>query len=107
MAESTSASARKGDLVQVHILVLPPGARAANLPEATRAVPYEGWVKGYLKETSAEIGGRVHIESMIGRELEGTLVEINPGYDHDFGEPQPDLNQVGPESWRRLRGEGR
>ncbi len=98
--------AQKGDLVQVHFVILEPGDRAENLPETTRSVPYEGWVKGYLLEEQAEIGQVVRIESFIGRELKGTLSDINPIYDHNFGEPQPELNFIGKEAWKKIKGEG-
>lgn len=98
--------ARKGDLVQVHVVVLAPGERASTLPEVTRTVPYEGWVKGFLLDEGAEIGESVKIESFIGRELSGILTEINPIYDHDFGEPQPTLNMVGRNAWDKLQEKG-
>ncbi len=105
MPESTKASkARKGDLVLIHLVVLDPAQRAENLPEVTRAVPYEGWIKGFLLDEDAEIGDKVRIESWIGRELAGILTEINPVYDHGFGEPQPELNAIGPEAWKELQG---
>ncbi len=99
MAETT---ARKGDLVQIHMTILAPEDRPVTLPEATRRVPYEGWIKGYLLDDEAEIGQTVRIESFIGRELSGTLVNINPTYNHNFGEPQPALDAIGPEAWKRL-----
>jgi hypothetical protein len=105
MAESKgTVRAKKGDLVQVHIVVLEPSERAENLPQATRAVPYEGWIKGFLLEGQAEIGQTVCIETLIGREVSGTLSAINPVYNHNFGEPQPELNLVGPEAWKKLEG---
>ncbi len=99
---SHPAIAHKGDLVQIHIVVLQPGERAANLPDATRAVPYEGWIKGFLVEDSAVIGQTVRISSLIGREIIGVLSDINPVYNHNFGEPQPTLDKIGVESWARL-----
>ncbi len=99
-----TVKARKGDLVLIHLVVLEPAQRAENLPEVTRAVPYEGWIKGFLLEKDANIGDKVRIESLIGRELSGVLTEINPVYDHGFGEPQPELNAIGPEAWKELQG---
>ena len=59
MAEAGSSTARKGDLVRVHVTVLEPGERAENLPESTRRVPYEGWIKGYLLDDEARPGDPV------------------------------------------------
>lgn len=100
-------TARRGDLVLIHKIILEPGERADNLPEVTRKVPYECWIKGFLQDDFAEVGREVHIKSFIGRELCGTLVEINPVYDHNFGEPQPELNLIGINAWKKLQeGEG-
>jgi len=101
-----TARARKGELVLIHIVVLQPGARAANLPEATRSASYEGWVKGFLLEDQAVIGETVRIKSFIGREITGALAEINPSYDHNFGEPQPALSRLGLEAWEKLESRG-
>jgi hypothetical protein len=97
--------AQKGDLVQIHVVVLEPGKRSENLPEATRGVPYEGWLKGFLLEEQAQIGQTVRIETFIGRQLSGILTEINPVYEHNFGKPQPELNFIGKEAWKILDGE--
>lgn len=98
--------AKRGDLVQIHVVILAPGERASTLPEATRIVPYEGWVKGFLLDEEAEIGVVVKIESFIGRGLYGILTDINPIYDHNFGEPQPTLNMVGKKAWGILHERG-
>ncbi len=106
MADLTRADAKKGDLVQIHIVVLQPGQRADNLPPATRSVPYEGWVKGYLLEEEAAVGEQVRVETLIGREVTGTLYAIEPIYDHNFGKPQPALSTAGPDAHKILRDKG-
>ncbi len=40
-------SAKKGDWVQIHQIVLKPEERAPQVPEDTKKVPLEFWVKGY------------------------------------------------------------
>jgi len=97
-------SANKGDLVQVHFVALEPAERAGHLPAATRAVPYEGWIKGFLLEDRAEMGQEVRIRTLIGREVAGTLAAINPRYEHGFGDPQPELESIGLEAWNLLEG---
>ncbi len=105
MSERKEAdTARKGDLVQIHLVVLLPEERAENLPSATRSVPYEGWIKGFLLDEQAKLGEEVRIETLIGRTVSGTLSAVNPIYDHNFGEQQPELNGVGPQAWRLLHG---
>jgi hypothetical protein len=100
-------TAKSGDLVQIHIMVLDPTERSKNLPEETKKVPYEGWVKGFLVDKEAAIGDLVTISTLIGREIQGKLDSINPKYQHDFGEPQPELLMIGKTArlqlaeWRR------
>lgn len=43
----------------------------------------------------AKIGDKVEIETYIGRKVEGTLIEVNPYYDHDFGKCVPELLYIG------------
>jgi len=99
-------TAKKGDLVVIHNIILEPGERAENLPEVTQKVPYECWIKGFLLDDERQIGQQARIESFIGREITGTLTETNPVYDHNFGEPQPELNLVGLNAWKKLESEG-
>jgi hypothetical protein len=88
-------NAFKGDLVQIHRVILTPEQRPEDIPECTKKVSYEAWIKGFLLEDEAMIGDIVRIETFIGRQLSGTLVEVNPEYTHHFGKPQPTLLAVG------------
>ncbi len=90
-----SKPALRGDLVQVHKVVLTPEQRPLDIPECTKRVPYEAWIKGFLLDDEARIGDTVRIETFIGRQLSGTLAEVNPTYTHHFGKPQPTLLSVG------------
>ncbi len=95
--------ARRGDLVQIHRVILEPSMRPENLPPETKAVPYECWIKGFLLEAEADFGDQVRVESFIGRELKGTLAALNPVYDHNFGRPRRELLSIGSELRRRLK----
>lgn len=90
-------TAAKGDLVQIHKVILTPEQRPEGLPESTKAVPYEAWIKGFLLDEKAKVGDAVRIETFIGRELSGTLVEVNPVYGHNFGKPRLELLRIGME----------
>jgi hypothetical protein len=90
----------KGQWVEIHQIVLKSEEREANIPEDTKKVPLELWVKGYLN-SDANIGDLVYITTVTGRILKGELVSINPRYTHDFGEFVPELKSVGL-SLRRL-----
>ena len=86
--------AKKNDWVQIHIDVLKPEERAANIPEDTRHVPLEMWVKGHLTNDSAELGDTVTVRTKTGREVTGTLCAVNPSFKHTFGDYVPELDEI-------------
>lgn len=86
---------QKGTWVRIHRIVLNPEERAENLPEDTARVPLESWTKGFLFE-DCETGEAASIKTLTGRIVSGTLVKVNPGYDHGFGEEFiPELLYIG------------
>ncbi|AFG36039.1 2-amino-4-oxopentanoate thiolase subunit OrtA [Fervidobacterium pennivorans subsp. shakshaketiis] len=87
--------AKKGDWVQIQVTILHPEERAPQVPEDTKKVPLEMRVKGFLQDEVAEIGATVTIKTMTGRLVTGKLVAVNPKYEHDFGEPVPELITIG------------
>jgi len=95
----------KGQLVEVHVVVLKPEERQADLPEETRKVPLEAWIKG-MALSVAEIGQEVEIETASGRRIKGTLTEIVPGYAHTYGPLVHELEPVGRELRAMLKGGG-
>lgn len=82
--------AKKNDWVLIHRNILDPAGRAAAVPDDTRAVPLEMWVKGHLQQ-DAEMGEEVTVITRTGRTEHGRLLEVNPYYKHDFGEFVPEL----------------
>lgn len=97
--------AKKGSWVKVHDIVLEPKDRASNLPEDTKKVPLEMWTKGFLLE-DGEIGEKVEIKTITGRLVKGTLIEVNPHHDHDFGKFVPEILQIGLDLKEALWGGG-
>lgn len=96
----------KGTWVRIHSIVLEPEERTGKLPEDTKKVPLEMWVKGFLKEEAA-IGDEVTIQTITGREETGTLVEVEPVYEHGFGDIYiPEILQIGLQARAIMRGEG-
>jgi hypothetical protein len=85
----------KGQWVNIHRCIFTSEQRAPQVPEDTKKVPLEMWVKGFLLDDEAEIGESVKIKTITGREESGDLFEINPTYRHSFGEFVPELLQVG------------
>ena len=81
---------KKGEWVRIHKVILQPSERAPQVPEDTKQVPLEMWDKGFLQE-DAKIGDEVTIETVTGRMETGTLIEVNPYYEHDFGKFVPEL----------------
>ncbi|MEL7646916.1 MAG: 2-amino-4-oxopentanoate thiolase subunit OrtA [Sedimentibacter sp.] len=84
---------KKGEWVLIHRNVLEPTQRAPQVPDDTKQVPLELWVKGYLQE-DANIGDEVTVLTRTKREERGTLLEANPYYKHDFGKFVPELLRV-------------
>ena len=96
----------KGSWVEIHNVVLEAGERAPQDPEETQRVPLEMRVKGFLLMPAA-IGEAADIETLSGRHLRGTLVEVNPAYTHSFGAPIAELASIGGEVRALLRAKGR
>jgi hypothetical protein len=82
--------AEKGTYVLIHRIILEPAERAPQVPDDTKLVPMEMWVKGYL-QADATIGEPVEIITRTGRKEVGTLQEVNPYYKHDYGTFVPEL----------------
>jgi hypothetical protein len=81
---------KKGEWVRIHKTILEPSERAPQVPEDTKKVPLEMWDKGFL-QADANIGDEVTIETVTGRQESGTLIEVNPYYEHDYGKFVPEL----------------
>jgi hypothetical protein len=86
----------QGTWVEIEQVILKPEQRAPTLPEDTKNTPYVLRVSGFLVEAS-ELGQQAEIRTRIGRKLSGTLITINPGYSHSFGETVPELLTIGTE----------
>lgn len=99
------ADARRGDCVQIHRVVLEAGKRAPQVPVETMRVPLEMKAKGFLQEEQAMIGQQVTITTLAGRQLQGELIAVNPGYQVDYGSPQPEMLTIAGELRAIVRGE--
>ena len=86
--------AKKNDYVRIHRVVLEPEERTGKLPEDTKKVPLEMWVKGRLVNDSAEIGDEVTVTTAVGRTEHGTLIEVNPCYELNYGSFVPEILQI-------------
>lgn len=79
--------------MQIHQIVLKTEERAPQVPEDTKKVPLELWVKGVAQE-DAKIGSMVEIITATGRKTKGELTVVNPRYVHDYGDFVPELLKV-------------
>jgi hypothetical protein len=103
MPDAPPRPVRTGTWVEVHRVVLRAGERAPQVPPDTQRVPLELLARGWL-DAPAELGDEVTVTTATGRHVPGTLVAVEPGYDHTFGPPVPELLAVGREL-RALLGE--
>lgn len=85
--------AAAGARASVRIRVLEPSDRASSLPEDTATLPYEVVVRGLLIRP-ASVGEQATVRTAVGREVTGTLDEIEPADAHGFGRPVPALVAV-------------
>lgn len=92
--------AKKNDYVRVHRAVLQAVERTGKLPEDTKNVPLEMWVKGFLQDEEAKLGDTVTIKTVVGRLETGVLMEENPCYTLNYGEYVPEIMEID----RQLRG---
>ncbi len=86
--------AKKGDWVRIHKVILAADERTAKLPDDTKKVDFEMWVKGTLQNETAEIGDDVTIITAVGREEVGQLLEVDPYYTHSYGKFVPEIVEI-------------
>ena len=84
---------KKGDWATIHAIVLTKEERVPQVPADTKEVPLETWVKGYL-QGDAEIGSDASVQTVTGRIATGNLVEVNPTYQHSFGNFIPEILEI-------------
>ena len=85
---------QKGTWVKIEQQVLDNTQRAPQLPEDTKKVPFIMWTKGFLVE-NAEMKGKATVETLTGRQVTGTVMEVEPSYDHNYGSFIPELIRIG------------
>lgn len=85
---------KKGDWVKIHRVILTSEERAPQVPDDTKKVPLEMWVKGYA-QVDANLGDEITVKTITGRMENGNVVEVNPTFAHSFGNFVPELLQIG------------
>lgn len=84
---------KKNTWVQIHKVILSPNERAVNLPDDSKLVPLEMWVKGFLQEPTI-LGEKGVIKTLSGRIEEGIVVAINPSFMHNYGDFVPEIIKI-------------
>lgn len=87
-------NAKKGDWVLIHNIVFKPSQRAPQVPEDTKKVPLEMWVRGFVT-TDSKVGDEVEVKTLTGRLVKGKMIEVAPSYPHTFGEHVPEIMEIG------------
>lgn len=95
--------AKCNDWVIIHNIVLTPKQRAPQVPDDTKKVPLEMWIKGFI-QSDGNIGDLVEVKTITGRFVKGNLVQVNPYYTHDYGKCIPELLQIGIQAKKILFG---
>ncbi|MGM0606975.1 MAG: 2-amino-4-oxopentanoate thiolase subunit OrtA [Candidatus Muiribacteriota bacterium] len=89
--------------VKIQKVILKSEQRTSKIPEDTLECDYIMHVNGYL-EKEADLGEEVEIETAVGRKVKGKLIQINPAFKHDFGQPVEELMHIGKLCKKELKG---
>jgi hypothetical protein len=92
---------RAGTWVEVQQVVLPAGSRAPNVPDDTSRVDFVARIRGFLLADSA-LGREATVRTLADREVTGRLTAVNPRNPADFGDPVPELLELGLRARRAL-----
>ena len=95
-----------GTWVELERVILRPGERAPNIPADTASVPFAARVRGFLV-APARMGATAEVRTQAERVVAGRLRAVLPRNPADFGDPSPELLQVGKEMKRRLESDQR
>lgn len=93
----------KGEWVRIHRVILKPDERAPQVPDDTKKVPLEMWVKGELLQ-NAEYGETCEVITASGRRETGVLLKGGLSFEHSFGGFVPELKRAGDMAVQRLFG---
>ena len=90
-----------GTWVELERVILKPGERAPGIPADTASVPFAARVRGFLMGP-ARMGTTAQVRTQAERVVAGRLRAVLPRNPADFGDPSPELLEVGKAMKRRL-----
>ncbi len=85
---------KQGDWVKITRVILTENERAPQVPDDTKKVPLQMWVKGFAL-SDGQVGDLITVKTITGRREAGRVEEISPTYDHSFGHFIPELLSIG------------
>lgn len=83
----------KGTFVRIEKTILKPEERTSKIPDDTKKVPFKMWTKGFLQH-DCEMNGEAAIITVARRQDTGTLVEVHPFYELNYGEFLPEIAEI-------------
>jgi hypothetical protein len=95
-----------GTWVELERVILKRGERAPGIPADTASVPFAARVRGFLL-APARMGTTAEVRTQAERVVAGRLRAVLPRNPADFGDPSPELLEVGKAMKRRLGAPGR
>jgi 2-amino-4-ketopentanoate thiolase alpha subunit len=95
-----------GTWVELERVILKPGERAPGIPADTASVPFAARVRGFLL-APARMGTTTEVRTQAERVVTGRLRAVLPRNPANFGDPSPELLQVGKGMKRRLQADRR
>lgn len=94
---------KAGTWVKIEDTVLESQNRAPQLPEDTKGVPLLMWTKGYLMENGV-MNEYSTVKTITGRIVRGRIIEVEPFYQHNYGDFVPELMEIGKKARSQLWG---
>jgi 2-amino-4-ketopentanoate thiolase alpha subunit len=91
-----------GTWVELERVILRPGERAPGIPADTASVPFAARVRGFLVAPTRK-GATAEVRTQADRVVSGRLRAVLPRNPADFGDPSPELLQVGRAMRQRLQ----
>ncbi len=90
-----------GTWVEVEQVVLRAGSRAPNVPPDTARVDFVARIRGFLV-ADGRLGTEATVRTLAGRQVSGRLAAVSPRNPADFGDPVPELLELGLRARRTL-----
>ena len=85
---------KKSAWIEVEEIVLTPKDRVSNIPDETKKNPLKCQIRGKCL-SDCQLGNGVEVETNIWRIAKGKVVELEPGYYHNYGKYVEEISNIG------------